>query len=444
MKYPAAAFGALALAGAAMVADGQTSRPAPAVDPIAFTGHGAIFGPDGNEVSATADFIQSAQQVYLTGLVVSASPNQRVQIDQRRKRIAELTRGNPRAAIDASAMLLDWALSEVRPANAALLASRLRVLAMAIRSLPATDRLSSRSGMPPGAGLSDHALAMLAQDGLGTAAAVPEAATVGEERDAYITRCGLAGVPIPPDWGKNGAGKWQSKGKLASPFISRTLDAEVFFYESAAPEGVCFALPRYGKAAGADIELLGIVCMGSKSVADGAAAARSNACFWDNQRAKKAFLIKQGIEVPLKDFASGNELAGGSGGECSSCHAGENSFVIHPRDPAFKPLLSKLSPATFYRPLVDASWFQNPVPTVDILDRVPLDMVKNKACNGCHSDGGEGGRLPVLSTALRAYCAAVLRNAINLTMPPGKAGDKPHPSYEPHTKVLLAACNKAP
>src|ERR1039458_6972216 len=65
----------------------------------------------------------------------------------------------------------------------------------------------------------------------------------------------------------------------------------------------------------------------------------------------------------------------GVGGQCSDCHAGQNSFVVHPRkapfkaaytavqDPAIKAHGANLNGDTWYKPLgVDPSWPQNPNP----------------------------------------------------------------------------------
>src|SRR5678816_3299079 len=91
----------------------------------------------------------------------------------------------------------------------------------------------------------------------------------------------------------------------------------------------------YGAAPGAQIELLGIICMGT-GIANASGATVASACFWDNQKDKQGVLVPRTGEFPINtNFAAGNELEGGSGGICTACHAGENAFIIHPEEKAF-------------------------------------------------------------------------------------------------------------
>ena len=70
--------------------------------------------------------------------------------------------------------------------------------------------------------------------------------------EAYRTLCRDNGVPVPPDWGTSG---WIPRGVLTTEFISADRQAEVFTFQSASPEGMCIALPRFDE--GDTIRLLG-------------------------------------------------------------------------------------------------------------------------------------------------------------------------------------------
>ena len=158
------------------------------------------------------------------------------------------------------------------------------------------------------------------------------------------------------------------------------------------------------------------------------------ACFWDNQQNKAQFKIQKGTVVPISQFAGGADLNGGTGGVCTSCHAGENPYVIHPGTALGVPSLSGLDLRAndWYVPIVHPDWPQNADPT-NILDSVP----GTGQCTACHTQTGGGGRFPQLSTEIEAFCKTVLRTAICRTMPPGSSNN---PSYAAHINALTAAC----
>ena len=105
---------------------------------------------------------------------------------------------------------------------------------------------------------------------------------------AYRDLCEANGVPVPPDWGASG---WVSQGLLNDVFISADLQAEVFTFESNAPEGMCIALPRHNAAQ--SIRLLGVICLGKAS---------AKACFWDNYKNGTKFFPQRGDVVPFEEF----------------------------------------------------------------------------------------------------------------------------------------------
>jgi hypothetical protein len=158
----------------------------------------------------------------------------------------------------------------------------------------------------------------------------------------------------------------------------------------------------------------------------------------NNQEPGDSFPIQKGTVVPLSRFFGGADLDKDVGGECTSCHAGENPFVIHPGTVLGQPNLDglPLRADSWYRPLVRAEGAQNPGPT-DILDGVP----SSGRCTSCHTQGGPGGRFPSVSTALQGYCGIILPTAFQRTMPPGSPGSS---AYRPHFDALMAACQQPP
>jgi hypothetical protein len=211
------------------------------------------------------------------------------------------------------------------------------------------------------------------------------------------------------------------------------LKAEVYFYESQTPRGVCIALPR---SDGNDvIPLLGIICQGNDS---------SKACFWDNDHRPGSKAIRKGETVPLRDFLGGADLnlpgQVDVGGRCTSCHAGENAFVIHPNRALDLGRIGVNTKAkNFIDPLVHPAWPQNPGPT-NLYDGIKLGPNEG-SCLDCHGATGPGHRFPAVSTELADYCTDVLDKAIAMTMPPGNPGDR---RYAKHIDALREACKQPP
>src|SRR5260221_2080567 len=112
------------------------------------------------------------------------------------------------------------------------------------------------------------------------------------------------------------------------------------------------AMPR---SSGNTISLLGVICLGTET---------SKSCFWDNQRNKMQFPIQKGTAVPLSSFAGGADLAGGSGGVCTDCHAGANPYVVHPTQPL--DLRNKIIPKAWQQPLLHPHWPPDPGPTTGL------------------------------------------------------------------------------
>lgn len=406
-------------------------------DPIRGAAHGAAFGADGREITVTAEFISRAQAAYTARAMQSAGVLQRARHALKRSYLEDLARGaataaDQQAALYGASLLLDWLIDEVKPADAALLRQRNRVLMSFIRrGLP---YMPHQTFAPQ-----PHQLAQLQQAGVAAAAALPvPPAEVLQARETYAKKCRKAGVPIPPTWG---TAAWTRKDVVADPFISETLTAVVFYYESAAPEGICLALPRHGPGAADPHELLGIICQGKVS---------SKACFWDNQLNDVGQPIPRTGEFPINtSFAAGEELDGGTGGTCTACHAGENAYIVHPDDPAFSPdaFRKKLMPDKYYSPMVVDTWPKNLQADNGLDDIDKVLGVGEFSCQSCHVQG-DAGRLPKIIPGLvqpnpretKVYCDVVLRQAINKTMPqPAGAASAP---YKKHTDFLLAECNR--
>ena len=387
----------LSLSVAALAMGGSSARladdPQP-TDPISTIGHGAVFGPDGQEVKVTPSFVLSAQRFYLRALYDQAGARQRAEYNEKRGRLlagADLT---PEEQIVANAALIDWLIDGVKPTAAPWLASKNNTL---------RDRIVPDPKDPAVVSLD---LQERLQAELGERSPAPSL-TTGNSGAAYINECRAAGVPIPPDWGSP---LWRSRGILQDEFISAEKEAEVFTFESTSPRGVCIALPR---STGNTIDLLGIICQGNDT---------SKTCFWDTAR------VPKGSSKPLTAFKGGAALAGGD--VCTDCHAGNNAFVVHPGTPL--DLGSRLVPNGWVTPLVPARWPINLGPSTQ-LENVPPGA---GSCLTCHG-AGSGRQLPFVSVGLPGYCSQVMENALRRTMPPGSPGN---PAFAAHREAMRAAC----
>ena len=407
------------------------------VDPIAAVGHGAVFGLQGEEIVLSETFIRSAQAYYLARFEGELPAELAGQYDEQRQLlISELGEaGFPEGLLDS--WLIDLLIGLTQPLDAAAMRSKNAFLRMGygkifegVYELPQSvvDMLEAGGVLLPSPDPVNGAL-------------------------AYIEECRDADVPIPPDWGTPGWGleveptdDYLNAGMLLEGvFAAPGYEVRVWTYESQSPPGVCIALPRWS---GNRIALLGIICLGTES---------SNACFWDQAPARpgepRAVLDPvdaRGQVVPLEQFVSGPELARGwDGGTCSDCHAGENPFVVHP----YTPLADSAQTAgRWYRPLVDASWPQNPGPT-NLLAGVTVEEGM-RACTECHFRES-AGRFPEVSGGqLPNYCVTVLKSAIRRSMPPlGPPWPDPTPNplwvrpiweYFPQSAALYSACGLGP
>ena len=399
---------ALSVSAAAPIAPG----------PVAYVGHGAMFASDGTELAPTPAFVGRTESFYQRQLLARMAAKQRMRLAALRKQVTSGLRLDRRQRLVVDALVLDWLIRRVNPPDAGRLLGINYHLKQAVRSDQLPKALRTR----------------IARAGLVPRLRTPSGAALVTPAtgQAYKGLCQQNGVPIPPDWGTSA---WVKQGNLSSVFISNNLQAEVYTYKSSNPEGMSVALPRFN---GNTISLLGIISIGKQS---------GNVCFWDNQTGNPLspqFFPQRGQVVPIDMFAGGASLNPNVGGRCSSCHAGENPYIIHPATVLGQLKASGLPTFAdrYYEPFIPAGFPENPVP-------VPITAgpASSGSCSGCHFQGGPGGRFPELSAAVGEYCG-ILRDAfqggvapdgspILPTMPPSNPGGS---ANEAQPVALLQQC----
>lgn len=103
-----------------------SSNLANAQEPIAFIGHGSMFDHEGNQIKVTPEFIEQAQNYYISELSTRLQPAQLKKLSAERTRFLNmLEQSNPggqapdrQAALIINAALIDWLIKEIRPADA--------------------------------------------------------------------------------------------------------------------------------------------------------------------------------------------------------------------------------------------------------------------------------------------------------------------------------------
>ncbi len=386
-------------------------------EPIAFIGHGSMFDQDGNEIEITEEFIDQALRYYLDDLYTKATDEQKKRFDDTRSEVLAGRSWGRRTELYATAELADWLLLEVRPKHGHVMRGKINLIQTKLRwGLSGADD----DEFTPPRQMMERLQKLERQEGTDRDVVGFSTMLSGQ---AYINECAASGVPIPPAWNSDESTGWDFIGSLsdAQEFISQGSEARVYKYESPTTDGACIALPRVGgNGSGSSAGLLGIICLSEQT---------SKVCFWDNQENDEGFPVTLGDTYPLLDFAGGAELLDGSGGICTTCHAGENPYVTHPGTALdFGGLFGN----DWYDPLVHPDWPQNAGPT-NILEATPSPG----ECTSCHVQGN-AGRFPKISSMINqgadSYCNAVLNNAIGSTMPSGM-------SYQPHIDALQGMCD---
>jgi hypothetical protein len=408
-------------------------------DPVAFIGHGMLFGRDGKIIRPDVDFIEKAQELYIKSLSDRLSEADRKTFDNQRSTLFSNNAIDRRNRLLANSKIIEALLKRVGDmpdgsisGKNALLRQLAEYEAPALRDKKFTP-MPDLENRIRAAGFSNIALFSTTNFGA-----------------AYIAECQANGVPIPPDVGSNqwtlstfnGNDKFPQlpSGSTANPpgnngELFLPTGAQVYVYKSNAPEGMCVALPRSSNPGGGSsntIILDGVICLGKTT---------SKVCFWDNQvpdgpgNPGPPFQFAEGTVTPISQFAGGADLLGGSGGVCTGCHAGENPYIMHPGTPLSRDAFPSFPTMAdnWYDPLVHPNWPQNAGPINQAL--VPA------ACSGCHN-AGNAGRFPLLtSRLLGSYCSVVLGPAINRTMPPGAPGSL---SGNSAVQAFLDLCNRSP
>jgi hypothetical protein len=410
-------------------------QPAQAQDrePIAAAGHGGFFGQDGRQIPVTLRFVADAQTWYRNKLLTNLSAAKKREFAAYEKRLRGGLKVEGQNGLLLQHQALEWLLANTASDKLkAQTAGKLRALRYAMNwKLPAQDDLKiveKRELFAPRPDVLKRLQSLPIKPAAGTVRSVTTASG-----QAYIDECAAAGVPIPPTinlMDPAGLTGWKSQGFIptTNQFIVGT-PAEVRTYKSTAPEGMCYALPRYTDSTLSTVFLDGVICMGKQS---------SKVCFWDNQwtvsGTVQAFSFPAGTQIPIgvpgtpggKYQGGGKEIEFGPGDVCTDCHAGENPYIIHP-----KSNLAPGGPAVLwetlagapqnlpsmavnrYDPLVGGSWPQNQLSQAG--STLP------GACSACHVKGGNG-RFPHLSNQVSRYCNTILAQAITRTMPPSSPG----------------------
>jgi hypothetical protein len=220
----------------------------------------------------------------------------------------------------------------------------------------------------------------------------------------YMKDCDAAGVPLPPKWGDE---RWVKQGNLPpdKTFASSAPVTEVWTYKT--PDGTCYALPRIDGTP-PTIQLLGQICQSSKT---------GKACFWDNLSAADGK-----TRTPVTNNSGPENMAGADkmdipeDEQCTSCHRGDNVFIIHPGTKLQQgPSNPCSSDGPFDMPVDDRPTDTpgkkpyEPIAPKFAKKNEPLTPpLTNKACTSCHS-------IPKLT---KSYCSTVLIPMISKEMPP--------------------------
>jgi hypothetical protein len=230
----------------------------------------------------------------------------------------------------------------------------------------------------------------------------------------YAALCRANSVPVPPDWPTGG---WNDQGPLpfAFNFLESGPDTRVWTYQAPGGQGLCYALPRME---GATINFLGIICQ-SKTT--------GKACFWDNMDQNGQRITGPNLTIRISEVQNGSSL----GENCTSCHRGNNVFLIHPNTVLGNIPYQDRQPNVRYSPLGQANWVNPP----------PLSAQGSGACSGCHE-------IPELTKDL----CPLLKIAAERTMPcegfpqcrtvanPVAGWDEPIPAYAAHISSFKEVC----
>ncbi|HYO92891.1 MAG TPA: VCBS repeat-containing protein [Polyangiaceae bacterium] len=352
-------------------------------------GHGVIVYSDGTTKQPSPEIMREAQSHLVRTLASQATPEERARLEREVPEAAasEALQGvEPQGPVDlaqltSDAAVLEWLVDTVPDGHAAVLKQMSLFLKHEISA--------KRSRQSDESSVSSQSFAI-----------VSEAAGA-----AYATACAAAGVPNPPAWRSS---SWVRQGDLVGPsqnLLQPTMYAEVYTFTSASPAGVCIALPRRDTSSATNYSVVGIICQGVSS---------SRSCFWDSKRPQGQIPTSAtNLAVPGDYFVGGADLRPNGQGVCTDCHAGENSFIIHPATAL--GLAPNTVAQNWVRPLITAAWPQNAAPGSEL-------MAAGSGCSnaGCHNKAS-GRRFPRLED-LSGWCT-IAGAATGTTMPVSASHD---------------------
>ena len=142
----------------------------------------------------------------------------------------------------------------------------------------------------------------------------------------YMADCRVHRVPIPPDWAETGT-PWVFQGTLTQNQLDPGGFAAVWTYSDPNVKGACIALPRGDGSPGTGLN--GIICQ---------SATTGHACFWDNKLRgvePEQVLGWKGQRLVISRLKDGSDLQE----NCTTCHRGNNVFLIAPDDPTWAKVL---------------------------------------------------------------------------------------------------------
>jgi hypothetical protein len=379
--------------------------------PILAFGHGAALLADGTWAEPSPGFVRSAQAHYIAHLDAKLTPQQRSKVDTKRQQVSAQQAQNGADDVALNREVIRAMVDEVDPVDSGHIKEINEFLYASSLPQKVVGGPQKSTANAGGVGVVQQ---QLASNNSGV---------------AYFSECAANGVPNPPTWG---TASWVFRGNLTAPFISTSQLGKVYTYTSTAPRGICIALPRINQATGV-IDLLGIICQGSDT---------NKTCFWDSANTVDIAGGAQ-VSIPSSSIIGGAALAANGQGVCTACHAGENNFIIHPRETALNLGDSLLKPMGWVSPIVSPSWPQNRGPGKAVLrTAVPAGQ---SSCVSCHSKSA-GKRFPKGSPEISFFCNTVATiatgggSAAQTTMPPPSGGG----AYGAHVTAIRNMCAARP
>lgn len=254
----------------------------------------------------------------------------------------------------------------------------------------------------------------------------------------YIDICEQNGVAIPDVVDTTGGNGWTKKADLWPDKLRSEGSfgpAEVYYWTH--PGGtVCLALPRQVNGDSTSWSAIGLICQSKVT---------SKACFLDTNGQKPkdqgVYAVRGDDDDPV-DYVAGKDLID----KCTSCHQGQNAFLVHPGIDDTQPgdptgfgsfpstMIPDLVPNAYYEPIHPSKMPENPPQS-------------NLGCGGCHSASNLA--FPDLSMNTANYCDILLwtvgdgTEETAMTMPLGQRPISAQAMLADYN-ALREACNQLP